>query len=55
MVEKGEMPPAKNPKLTAEQVVLIKGWINRGAPAVEQVIASRPPIRGTWSRKATGR
>jgi hypothetical protein len=32
MVRKGEMPPRKEEKLTAEQVALIKAWIDAGAP-----------------------
>src|SRR5262249_41158799 len=34
MVRKGDMPP-KDDKLTAEQVALVKAWIDAGAPADE--------------------
>jgi hypothetical protein len=33
MIHKGEMPPAKNGKLTVEQLALVKAWIDAGAPA----------------------
>jgi hypothetical protein len=32
MIRKGEMPPAKNGKLTGEEVALIQAWIDGGAP-----------------------
>jgi hypothetical protein len=35
MIRKGEMPPAKEGKLTAEEVALLKAWIDGGAPAAE--------------------
>jgi hypothetical protein len=34
MVRKGEMPPGKGSKLTAEQIALVKAWIDGGAGAV---------------------
>ncbi|HEY7159019.1 MAG TPA: PSD1 and planctomycete cytochrome C domain-containing protein [Gemmataceae bacterium] len=33
MIHKGEMPPGKSGKLTAEQIALVKAWIDGGAPA----------------------
>jgi hypothetical protein len=32
MVQKGEMPPKKGEKLTAEQIAVLKAWIDAGAP-----------------------
>jgi hypothetical protein len=40
MVAKGDMPPRKNPKLTAAQVALLKTWIDGGARAVEKTAGS---------------
>src|SRR5262249_1163483 len=31
MIKKGEMPPAKNPKLSVAQVAMIQAWIDGGA------------------------
>jgi Protein of unknown function (DUF1549)/Planctomycete cytochrome C len=35
MVRKGEMPPGKESKLTAEQMALVKAWIDGGALSAE--------------------
>jgi hypothetical protein len=35
MVRRGEMPPGKNAKLTAEEVAVLQKWIDGGAPASE--------------------
>jgi hypothetical protein len=48
MIHKGEMPPDKNAKLTAEQVRLVKAWIDAGAPA-----ASSDPVVEDPGRKIT--
>ncbi len=40
MISKGDMPPQKNPKLTPEEVALIKSWIDQGAAASEKTAAS---------------
>src|SRR5262249_7717109 len=33
MIRKGEMPRGKDDKLTAEEIALVKAWIDGGAPA----------------------
>jgi hypothetical protein len=35
MIRKGEMPRGKDGKLTAEEVALVKAWIDGGAPAAQ--------------------
>jgi hypothetical protein len=34
MIRKREMPPGKETKLTAQQIALVKAWIDAGAPAL---------------------
>jgi hypothetical protein len=41
MVQKGEMPPGKNPKLTPAEVALLKTWIDHGAPALVKTAVRR--------------
>ncbi|MBI1914611.1 MAG: DUF1549 domain-containing protein, partial [Planctomycetes bacterium] len=40
MIRKREMPPGKETKLTAQQVALVKAWIDAGAPSVQ----ANPPV-----------
>jgi hypothetical protein len=40
MVRKGEMPPQGNPPLSAEEVALLRRWIDAGAPALEPSAAT---------------
>jgi hypothetical protein len=35
MLRKGEMPPGKDAKLTAQEIALVKAWIDGGAPAAQ--------------------
>ncbi len=51
MIQKGEMPPAKSPRLTAEQVALIKAWIERGALAADVTRTETGPKIGEKDRK----
>jgi mono/diheme cytochrome c family protein len=40
MIRKEEMPPKGNPRLTAEEIALLRRWIDAGAPAAEVAFAS---------------
>src|SRR5262249_6143623 len=44
MIRKGEMPRGKEGKLTAEEVALVKAWIDGGAPAAQS--ATQAEARG---------
>jgi hypothetical protein len=51
MVSKGEMPPRKRTRLTAQQVTLVKAWIDGGAPALEKTaVTSATLIRAEERR-----
>jgi hypothetical protein len=45
MIHKGEMPPAKSGKLTAQQIALVKAWIDGGAPAASSDLVEESPGR----------
>jgi hypothetical protein len=46
MIQKGEMPPKKGEKLTAEQVAVVKAWIDAGAPtAGKAAVVQAPPSK----------
>jgi mono/diheme cytochrome c family protein len=38
MLSSGQMPPGKSQRLPAEQIALIRRWVEAGAPAAEKVI-----------------
>jgi hypothetical protein len=40
MIQKGEMPPPKSGKLTADQIALVKAWIEGGAPSDKAAVGS---------------
>jgi hypothetical protein len=44
MIRKGEMPPRKGEKLTAEQVALVKAWIDAGAPTTSTAAVVQAPL-----------
>jgi hypothetical protein len=43
LVSKGDMPPKKNAKLTADQLAVLKGWIDGGAPVDEAAVKAEAP------------
>ena len=42
MIRKGEMPPGKEGKLTAQEVALVQAWIDGGAPAAQADPTAEP-------------
>ncbi len=44
MIRKGDMPPGKNPKLTAAEVALVGTWIDAGAPAAETNVSAEARV-----------
>lgn len=47
LIDKGQMPPGKDGKLSAEELALLRRWVQAGAPADEKVVVLPPHAQVT--------
>ncbi|MFO0248368.1 MAG: DUF1549 domain-containing protein, partial [Planctomyces sp.] len=52
LVASGQMPPAENDRLSAEEVALLRRWIKAGTPAEEKTVALPPRAQVTDADRA---